>query len=96
MRVLSIFIYFILAIVSISFAALNASPVKINLYFVTYSLPICVWMVIILGLGFVVGLFFHYWRHWRLRVKYRKLKKQIKLMEKDIKNFRTISRDDTL
>jgi putative membrane protein len=74
----------------VSFAALNASAVTLNLYFKTLTLPISVWMIIALALGVLIGLMMFFGRYWGVKSKYRKTKNQLQLMEREIKNLREI------
>ena len=90
MRLLMLLIYLVLILLGVSFAALNASPVAVNLYFRTINMPISVLMTIMLGIGLLVGFLLFLYRYWRLKVDYLKLRNQLKLTEKEIKNLRAI------
>ncbi|MGQ3891392.1 LapA family protein [Legionella sp. CNM-4043-24] len=90
MRILMIIFYLVLILAGVSFAALNAGSVQINLYVSTVSMPIAVLMTIMLGIGLLLGLLLFVWRYWRLKVDYMKLKNQLKLSEKEVKNLRDI------
>lgn len=90
MRLFMLLIYLVLILLGVSFAALNATPVMVNLYFKTINMPISVLMTIMLGLGLLVGFLLFIFRYWRLRVDYLKLKNQLRLTEKEIKNLRAI------
>lgn len=60
MRLLMFFVYLILIIVGVTFAALNASSVPINLYVKTFTMPIAVLMAIMLALGLIIGFSLHW------------------------------------
>lgn len=90
MRMVMLFFYLILALLGITFAALNAVSVKINFYFTTIRLPVCVLIIIVLGIGFLLGYLMMLVRHVRLQAESRRLKHQLKLTEQEIKNLRTI------
>lgn len=94
MRIITTVFYLLLIIVGVSFAALNASSVQVNLYFTTLKMPISVLMTIMLGVGMLVGFFLFLCRYWRLRGEHRKIKNQLKLTEKEIKNLRAIPLQD--
>ncbi|MBA2652090.1 MAG: LapA family protein [Tatlockia sp.] len=94
MRLVMLLIYLILILFGVSFAALNAKSVEVNLYFDTISVPISVLMTIMLGIGLIVGFLLFLYRYWRLKVNYSKLKNQLKLTEKEIKNLRAIPLKD--
>ncbi len=94
MRLIIMLFYLILIILGVSFAALNASSVHVNFYFTTVSMPIAVLMTIMLGVGFLLAFLFFLYRYWRLKVDYLKLKNQLKMTEKEIKNLRSIPLSD--
>lgn len=94
MRILMLVIYVLLIIIGVSFAALNANSVTINLYFETLSMPISVLMTIMLGIGILIGFILFIGRYWRLKAECHKLKNQLKLTEKEIKNLRSIPLQD--
>jgi putative membrane protein len=85
-----IIFYLLLILVGVTFAALNASSVQVNFYIKTVTMPISVLMTIVLGIGVLLGLFLFITRYWRLKVDYVKIKNQLKLTEKEIKNLRDI------
>ena len=90
MRIVITILYLILIMVGVSFAALNASSVQVNFYFSTLKMPISVLMTVMLGVGMLVGFFLFLYRYWRLKAEHRKIKNQLKLTEKEIKNLRAI------
>lgn len=90
MRILMLVIYLLLLIIGVSFAALNATSVEVNFYVTKISMPISVLMTIMLGIGILFGFIFFIARYWRLKAECRKIKTQLKLTEKEIKNLRSI------
>ncbi len=86
--------YLVLIIFGVTFAALNASDVQINFYVTTFKLPMSVLMVIVLGIGILIGFIIFLFRYWRLKREYWKLKNQLNLTEKEIKNLRAIPLKD--
>ncbi|WP_028387609.1 lipopolysaccharide assembly protein LapA domain-containing protein [Legionella fairfieldensis] len=94
MRLLMMLFYLLLILLGVSFAALNASSVEVNLYFKTITMPISVLMTIMLGIGLLLGFLLFLYRYWRLKVAYLKIKSQLKLTEKEIKNLRAIPLKD--
>ncbi|BCA95368.1 hypothetical protein TUM19329_17290 [Legionella antarctica] len=94
MRILMLVIYIVLIIIGVSFAALNASSVQVNFYFKTLSMPISVLMTIMLGVGIFIGFILFIGRYWRLKIEYRRMKSQLKLTEREIKNLRSIPLQD--
>ncbi|KTC78676.1 LapA family protein [Legionella cincinnatiensis] len=94
MRILMLVIYILLIVIGVSFAALNATSVDVNFYFETLSMPISVLMTIMLGIGVVIGFILFIVRYWRLKAECHRLKNQLKLTEKEIKNLRSIPLQD--
>ena len=94
MRILLLVFYILLIIIGVSFAALYASSVEVNLYFNTVSMPISVLMTIMLGLGILIGFLLFLTRYWRVKIDCRKMKNQLRLTEKEIKNLRSIPLQD--
>lgn len=90
MRVLMLVTYLVLIILGVSFAALNAASVQVNVYFTTLSMPISVLMTVMLGIGIFIGFILFIFRYWRLKVEYHRIKNQLKMTEKEIKNLRSI------
>ncbi len=90
MRVIVIFFYLLLIFLGVSFAALNATKVAVNFYFTTLNLPISVFAIMMLGIGIIIGLVLSIFKYWRLKIVNSKIKKQLKLTEREIKNLRTI------
>ena len=94
MRIVMTVFYLILILFGISFAALNASSVHVNFYFTTLKMPISVLMTLMLGVGILLGFLLFLGRYWRLKGEYRKIKNQLRLTEKEIKNLRSIPLQD--
>ncbi|QBR84236.1 LapA family protein [Legionella israelensis] len=94
MRLLMLLFYLVLIIFGVTFAALNASDVQVNFYVTTFKLPMSVLMVIVLGIGILIGFIIFLFRYWRLKREYWKLKNQLNLTEKEIKNLRAIPLKD--
>ncbi len=94
MRILMLVAYILLIIIGVSFAALNASSVVVNFYFNSLSMPISVLMTIMLGIGILIGFLLFISRYWRLKIEYHRMKNQLKLTEKEIKNLRSIPLQD--
>ncbi|MBI2786303.1 MAG: LapA family protein [Legionella longbeachae] len=94
MRILMLVIYILLIIIGVSFAALNATSVNVNFYFKTISMPVSVLMTIMLGIGMLLGFILFIVRYWRLKAACHKIRSQLKLTEKEIKNLRSIPLQD--
>ncbi len=94
MRIVMTILYLVLILVGVSFAALNASYVQVNFYFSTLKMPVSVLMTMMLGVGLLLGFLLFLWRYLRLKSEHRKIKNQLRLTEKEIKNLRAIPLQD--
>ncbi|MFC3909258.1 LapA family protein [Legionella dresdenensis] len=94
MRFVMITIYLLLILAGVSFAALNASSVHVNLYVATVSMPIAVLMTIMLGVGLIIGSLLFITKYWRLKMELVKTRNQLKINEKEIRNLRNIPLKD--
>ena len=94
MRIIMMIFYLLLILVGISFAGLNAQSVYINLYFTDLNIPVSVLIILMVSLGMLLGFLLSLCRYWRLRAECRKIKNQLKLTEKEIRNLRAIPLQD--
>ena len=94
MRIMMALFYLVLIVVGVSFAALNAASVQVNLYVTTAKMPVSVLMAVMMGVGVCIGCFLFACRYWQLKMAFRKIKNQLKLTEKEIKNLRSIPLQD--
>lgn len=90
MRIVMTLFYLVLILAGVSFAALNASSVAVNFYFATASMPVSILMMLTFGVGIIAGFFIFIFRYCRLKSEHRRLKNQLKLTQREIKNLRTI------
>jgi lipopolysaccharide assembly protein A len=95
MRIFFLFFYLVLIIVSLAFAALNSNEVVLNLYWQTLQLPLAFVMIVCIGLGLLLGALVFLVRYWHLRCQYSKTKNLVSLLEKEIKNLRSIPIQDS-
>lgn len=89
-----IIVYLILIVIGVSFAALNATSVQVNFYFCILNMPVSVLIVVMLALGMLIGFTLFLFKYWRLKAEHRKIKNQLKLTEKEIRNLRAIPLQD--
>lgn len=94
MRIIMTIVYLVMILFGVSFAALNATAVEVNFYFTTMKMPISVLMITTLGIGILIGFFMFLFRYWHLKREHRKIKNQLALTEKEIKNLRSIPLQD--
>ena len=90
MRIIRIILYSVLILIGITFAALNAGSVKVNLYVTTMTLPVSLLMVIMMGVGLLIGFLIFVARYWQFKLALLKIQSQLKITEKEIKNLRDI------
>lgn len=94
MRIIMAIFYFFLVILGISFAALNATAVQINLYFNVIKLPLSFVIAMTLVFGVIIGFFLFLFRYYKLRIENHRLQHQLRLTEQEIKNLRSIPLQD--
>ena len=94
MRIFMVLFYLLLIVAGVSFSVLNAKAVDINLYYKTISLPISLLLMIVFAVGLVWGLVFFAFRYIRLKMAHTRLKEQLFLSEKEVKNLRSIPLQD--
>ncbi len=94
MRIVSVIFYVVIIILGISFAALNAQSVELNLYIKQISMPISILVIIMLAIGFFIGFCFTICRQWRQKREIRELKSRLSMAEKEVKNLRSIPLSD--
>ena len=94
MRIVITIFYLLLVLAGVSFAVLNAASVQVNFYFTTLKMPISVLITMTLGVGMLLGFILFLFQYWRLKAEHRKIKNQLKLTEKEIKNLRAIPLKD--
>lgn len=90
MRIVMTLFYLVIALLGVSFAALNASSVAVSFYFIKVSMPVSILIMLTLGVGIVTGFMIFLLRYYRLKSENRRLKNQLKITQREIKNLRTI------
>lgn len=95
MKLLQIFIYIALIIVTLIFVALNANPVTVQLYWKTVQTPLA-WVI---ACSFIVGMVFagavFMMKYGSLLMRFQKMKHHLSILEKEVKNLRTIPIQDS-
>jgi len=94
MRIVSVIFYVIIIVLGISFAALNASSVQLNLYIKQISMPVSILVIVMLAIGFFIGFFSTICRQWRQKREIKELKSKLLIAEKEVKNLRSIPLND--
>ncbi len=88
MRFIRITLYLVLILLAITFAALNASSVEVNLYVTNMTLPLSVLIVIMIAIGVLIGVLISLPKFWKCKLDSMKTKNQLKMTEKEIKKLR--------
>lgn len=89
-RVLGLVFFLVLVIAGLSFAVLNADPVHLNYYFGSRTVPLSVALVTALFLGAVLGVVSSLGIVFKLKREIARLRKAVKLAEKEVLNLRSI------
>jgi len=88
MRIILRIFYVLLILFGITFAALNAHPVEVHFYIAEFKMPAALLIVMTFFIGVVFGYLVMMKRYlWEKRENYR-MKSQLDLMEKEVKNLR--------
>ncbi len=96
MRIFLIIFYLFLIFLGAVFAALNATSVKINLFVTSFTLPVSVLVITSVIIGVLLGSLVFLGKYWHLKSEQHKLKNQLKLTEKEIRNLRSIPLNDKM
>lgn len=84
MRIFSYLIAIVLILFGLTFALLNASPVKLNYYLGTATLSLSLLLIITVGLGILIGFIFSLIPILKLKKKNYHLKNRVKQLEQNI------------
>ena len=94
-RIIIISILLIVTLLGLSFALMNADSITLNYYFGKIEAPLSLVMVIVLALGAVMGVLASMWAVLAQKRELAKIRKAVKLTEKEITNLRSLPmRDD--
>lgn len=91
MRVISAILLFVLLVVLIALACVNANVVTINYYFGSIKLALSLSLAISLILGCFIGLLFSFLVFIKQKRQQSKLKHQLQKMEKELRELRALA-----
>jgi putative membrane protein len=94
MRIIKLFLVFIIMLLGAVFAVLNAEPVVFNYYFGSRELPLSLIMTVALGAGIVIGLLSGVGLLLGLKHEIANLKQRARLAQEEVKNLRNIPLQD--
>ncbi len=95
LRLILLLIYLLVVVVCLAFAALNANIVTLKLYWMSLELPLAFVMVLCFGSGLLLGSILFLAKYLSLLHAYRHAKSQANVLEKEIKNLRSIPIQDS-
>lgn len=84
MRIFTYIIAIILIIFGLTFALLNANPVKLNYYIGTANISLSLLLVLTVGLGILIGFIVSLAPIFRLKKKNYQLKNRVKQLEQEL------------
>jgi putative membrane protein len=90
LKVFGFILFLVIVILGVTFAILNSSLVTVHYYVGIKQLPLSLLLVIAFVVGLIVSFLIVFIKIVRLRTELRRLKKQLRVAEKEIKNLRAI------
>ena len=95
MRIIRWAIILLIILLGISFASLNAEKVTVHYYLGVSHIPISLLVVITLVIGILIGFFAGLIFYFKAKRANSRLKKRMKMAEKEIDNLRAIPLKDS-
>lgn len=89
-RVFSLIFFLLILVIGLTFAVLNAEPVKLDYYFGSQYVPLSLTLVLALILGAIFGALASAGLVLRVKRENARLQKAIKVAEKEVVNLRTM------
>ena len=90
MRILSYLVLLVIMLAGLTFASLNAAPVVFNYYLGSKTITLSLLLVFAFGGGIFLGLLVSTFSWIRIKRDNFRLKSRLKLVEKEVKNLRSI------
>lgn len=90
MRILSYLVLLAIMLTGLTFASLNATPVVFNYYLGSKTITLSLLLVFAFGGGIFLGLLVSIFSWIRVKRDNFQLKSRLKLVEKEVKNLRSI------
>jgi putative membrane protein len=91
MKRLSYFLLLLFLVpVGVALTRHNLSPVQVDLYFTTVTLPLALLLTLALTCGIVLSLFAGALWYWRHRTHLHRLRRELRMCRAEIKNLREI------
>lgn len=90
MRIIQGVILLIIVLLGVSFSLLNASHVTVNLFAVSYHLPLSVLLLVVFGVGLLSGFLAFFVSFLRLKNECRRLRRASENKAQELQELRTI------
>jgi lipopolysaccharide assembly protein A len=90
LRILSLIVFLLVLVTGLAFTVLNAEPVQLNYYFGTRFVPLSLTLVGALIAGVVLGIAAGLGMVLRLKREIARLRKTVKVTEREVLNLRSI------
>ena len=94
MRIFTVFLYLLLIIFGVSFAALNSGTFTVNLYVTEFTTEASIALLSAFGIGVIVGLCLCVNKIIKLKCELRTKRNQLRIMEKELNNLRVMPLKD--
>lgn len=94
MRIIRLLFFFIVLLLGLSFAMLNAEPVELKYYFGNWQTPLSLLLVTAMTLGVVFGILACMGIILRLKREVGKLRKTAQLAQEEVTNLRALPLKD--
>jgi len=95
-RVIGLILILVLLVFGLSFAVLNAEPAQINYYFGIRQMPLSLVLVIAFVIGALFGAVINVGMILKLKRQIFRLRKEVRVTEKEVKSLRTLPVKDKL
>jgi putative membrane protein len=93
-RILFLVVFLVVAVFGLSFALMNAGDVQLDYYFGSFTAPLSLILVLALALGAVLGVLASIGMMLGQKREVAKLRKSVKLAEKEVSNLRALPLKD--
>lgn len=90
MIVIKLLLLLVFLIVGAAFAIINDTPVVVDLYFLTPTLPLSLLLLLSLGIGIVLGGLAGMVYFMRVKKENADLRRKTRLVSEEVKNLRTL------
>lgn len=94
MRIISLVCLLAIIILGVTFATLNSGEVTVNYYVGQRTMALSMLLVSVFSLGCLLGLLVGFWLLLKAKLKNYRLKKRLKVAEKEVQNLRAIPLKD--